>query len=320
MITFIRVLLLTIILCSSLSSDCFAKELFVENSITSDSLHQQVNKDSSKIILSRFVPIVGGISSLYVGSMAYLQFIWYKDQPRVQFQYYNDLAGYNQIDKFGHVYGAYLESYIGFHSLLWAGVSRKKATIYGGSLGFMLQLPIEIWDGMYEGWGFSWSDVGANALGSALVIGQELAFQEQIVKYKFSFSPSPYAPKANGYLGNGFDELFYDYNGHTYWLSLGLNKIIPKKQIPDWINIAFGYSAGGMYGEFKNIKSYDGKSIPETERYRQYLLSLDIDFAKIPTKNKFLKTVFNCMFLVKIPFPALEINSKSEIKLHGLYY
>jgi hypothetical protein len=82
----------------------------------------------------------------------------------------------------------------------------------------MLQLPIEIWDGMYEGWGFSWSDVGANALGSALVIGQELAFQEQIVKYKFSFSPSPYAPKANGYLGNGFDELFYDYNGHTYWL------------------------------------------------------------------------------------------------------
>jgi hypothetical protein len=164
------------------------------------------------------VPIVGGISSLYVGSMAYLQFIWYKDQPRVPFQYYNDLAGYNQIDKFGHVYGAYLESYIGLHSLLWAGVSRKKAAIYGGSLGFMLQLPIEIWDGMYEGWGFSWSDVGANALGSALVIGQELAFQEQIVKYKFSFSPSPYAPKANGYLGNGFDELFYDYNGHTYWL------------------------------------------------------------------------------------------------------
>lgn len=99
-----------------------------------------------------------------------------------------------------------------------------------------------------------------------------------------------------------------------------MNKIIPKKQIPDWINIAFGYSAGGMYGEFKNIKSYDGKSIPETERYRQYMLSLDIDFAKIPTKNKFLKTVFNSMFMVKIPFPAIEINSKSEIKLHSIYY
>ncbi len=307
------------IICFS-SVNIFANGNETFDSINIDSTNQEIKKDSSKIIYSRFIPIVGGISSLYVGSMAYLQFIWYKDQPRVPFQYYNDLAGYNQIDKFGHVYGAYLESYIGFHSLLWAGVSRKKAAIYGGSLGFMLQLPIEIWDGMYEGWGFSWSDVGANALGSAIVIGQELAFQEQIVKYKFSFSPSTYAPKANGYLGNGFDELFYDYNGHTYWLSLGLNKIIPKKQIPDWINIAFGYSAGGMYGEFKNIKSYDGKSIPETERYRQYLLSLDIDFAKIPTKNKFLKTVFNSMFMVKIPFPALEINSKSEIKLHGLYY
>jgi uncharacterized protein YfiM (DUF2279 family) len=315
----IRLFILLVSFTYNSIGNVFANESESIHVIEIDSSNQELKKDTSKIIYRRFIPIVSGISSLYAGSMAYLQFIWYKDETRVPFQYYDDFKGYNQIDKFGHVYGSYLESYIGFHSLLWAGVPRKKAAIYGGSLGFVLQLPIEIWDGMYEGWGFSWSDVAANALGSVLVIGQELAFQEQVVKYKFSFSPSPYATKANGYLGKGFDELFYDYNGHTYWLSLGLNKIIPKKQIPDWINIAFGYSAGGMYGEFKNIKSYDGKSIPETERYRQYLLSLDIDFTKIPTKNKFLKTVFNSMLLVKIPFPALEINSKSEIRLHGFY-
>jgi hypothetical protein len=172
-------------------------------------------QDTIPLKKSRLITVISGVSVVYLGSMAYLQYVWYRDHERVPFEFYNDLSGYNQIDKFGHIYGAYMESYIGFHSFLWAGVSRKKAVLYGGSLGFFLQLPIEIWDGMYEGWGFSWSDVGANALGSLLFIGQELAFHEQIVKYKFTFSPSPYASQANGYLGEGFNQLFYDYNGHT---------------------------------------------------------------------------------------------------------
>jgi hypothetical protein len=47
------------------------------------------------------------------------------------------------------------KSYIGYHWLRSAGVFRNKALIYGGSLGFVLQAPIEIFDGLYEGWGFS---------------------------------------------------------------------------------------------------------------------------------------------------------------------
>jgi hypothetical protein len=277
-------------------------------------------KDTTSIKKGRLAAVISGYSVAYIGSMSYLQYIWYKDMKRVPFEFYNDLGGYNQIDKFGHIYGAYMESYIGFHSLLWSGVSRKKAVIYGGTLGFLMQLPIEIWDGMYEGWGFSWSDVCANALGSALVIGQELAFQEQIVKYKFTFSPSPYAHQANGYLGKGFDQLFYDYNGHTYWLSTGINRVIAYKKIPGWLNFAVGYSAGGMFGEFKNLTQYNGVAIPKTERYRQFLFSLDIDFTKIPARNKNLKKLLNTMFMVKVPFPAIEINTKGQFRFHPLYY
>jgi hypothetical protein len=277
-------------------------------------------QDTLSIKKARLITVITGFSAAYAGSMAYLEYIWYKDHKRVPFEFYNDLGGYNQIDKFGHIYGAYMESYIGFHSLLWAGVSRKKAVIYGGSLGFFLQLPIEIWDGMYEGWGFSWSDVGANALGSLLVIGQELAFNEQIVKYKFTFSPSPYARQANGYLGSGFDQLFYDYNGHTYWLSAGINRVIKNNVIPEWVNFAIGYSAGGMFGEFENKTQYRGVTIPATERYRQFLFSFDIDFCKIPARNKNLKRLFNSMFMIKIPFPAIEINTKGQFKFHPLYY
>jgi hypothetical protein len=277
-------------------------------------------EDTLPIKRARLVTAISGASVAYLGSMAYLQYIWYKDVKRVPFEFYNDLGGYNQIDKFGHIYGSYVESYIGFHSLLWAGVPRKKAALYGGSLGFILQLPIEIWDGMYEGWGFSWSDVGANALGSLLIIGQELAFQEQRVKYKFTFSPSPYARNANGYLGAGFNQVFYDYNGHTYWLSTGINSLIGNTIIPDWVNIAVGYSAGGMYGEFENKTQFKGVTIPVTERYRQFLFSLDIDFCKIPTRNKCLKKLFNSMFLIKVPFPAIEINTKGNFKFYPLYY
>ncbi|MFZ0281311.1 MAG: DUF2279 domain-containing protein [Bacteroidales bacterium] len=286
----------------------------------SEGERKPVAQDTMSLNKARLLVVASSASALYIGSMAYLQYVWYKDHDRVPFEFYNDLGGYNQIDKFGHFFGSYLESYIGFHSLLWAGVSRKKAVFYGGSLGFIMQLPIEIWDGMYEGWGFSWSDVGANTLGSIFVIGQELAFHDQIVKYKLTFSHSPYAPQANGYLGDGFNEFFYDYNGHTYWLSTGINRVIKNNIIPDWVNFAIGYSAGGMFGEFENETQYGGVLIPPTERFRQFLFSLDIDFCKIPVRNKTLKRLFNGMFMIKVPFPAIEINTKGQFKFYPLYY
>lgn len=275
---------------------------------------------SQSIRYDRLIPVAGVYSGLYFGSMAYLQFVWYEDKERVPFEFYNDSKGYNQIDKCGHMYGAWLESYVAVKSLKWSGFSSRQAAWIGGPTGFLMQLPIEIWDGMYEGWGFSWSDVGANALGSALVITQELLFEDQPVKYKFSFSRSPYAKLANGYLGNGINELFYDYNGHTYWLTLGLKRIVPLEVIPPWIDLAVGYSAGGMFGEFKNRTSYRGVPIPETERYRQFLFSFDIDFSKIPTRKPWLKNLFSHLFILKIPFPTLEINTKGDVILHPIYF
>lgn len=269
----------------------------------------------------RFAAVVATEATLYVGTMAYLNFIWYKDEKRVPFEFYNDAAGYLQVDKFGHAYGAYLESYIGYKALRWAGASKKKALWFGGTLGFLLQSPIEIVDGFYEGWGFSWSDMAANALGSGIVIGQELLFDEQIMKYKFTFRRSPYAKQANGYLGTTFaGQILQDYNAHTYWFSIGLNRIIRSDKTPPWLNIAVGYGANGMFGEFENISRWGQVVIPPTQRYRQFLFSLDVDWTKIKTKNRFLNQVFQSMFMLKLPFPALEINTKNGFRFYGMYY
>ncbi|MEN0048743.1 MAG: DUF2279 domain-containing protein, partial [Bacteroidota bacterium] len=167
----------------------------------------------------------------------------------------------------------------------------------------------------------SWSDMAANTAGSLLVIGQEVLFDEQLVQYKFSFSRSVYAPLSNGYLGdNTLESLFLDYNGHTYWLSTNLNNFLLKDKLPDWLSVSVGYSANGMYGEFENRSSWGGVALPEAERYRQFLLSLDVDWTKIPTRSKFLKGVFQALNFVKIPAPALELNGLGEFKGYWIYF
>lgn len=260
-------------------------------------------------------------SAYYVGSISLLNNTWYKDKKRVAFHFSNDSKGYLQVDKFGHMFGAYLYSYVGYHLLLEVGTSRRDALVFGSSLGFILQFPIEIMDGLHEGYGFSWGDVAANSLGAALVGGQELLFGEQIVKYKFSYWESDYARNSNNYYGKTkINRLLKDYNGHTYWFSMPLNRLWKKDCFPPWLSVAVGYGANGMYGEFHNITSYNGAAIPSAVRYRQYLFSLDIDWTRIETNSRFLELVFKGMTFVKFPFPTLEINSKRQVKGYWIYY
>ena len=260
-------------------------------------------------------------SAYYAGSLYLLSETWYKDKKLIPFHFYNDNKGYLQVDKLGHIYGAYIYSYSGYHYLLNTGLTRKEALYFGATLGLILQAPIEIMDGTHEGYGFSWGDMAANTLGSALVFGQEILFNEQVIKYKFSYSQSSYSENANGYLGKtAWDRLLNDYNGHTYWLSMPINRLVYDKIIPSWLNIAVGYGANGMYGEFNNIAYYNGVDIPETKRYRQYFLSLDIDWTRIKTDSKFLQNVFKAMTFIKLPFPAIEYNTMGKLKGYWLYY
>lgn len=259
--------------------------------------------------------------TFFAGGMTYLYTNWYLDRERVPFHFYQDAAGYKQVDKVGHAYGAYLESYAGYRSLRWSGVPKGRALLYGGGLGLFLQTPIEVFDGLYEGWGFSWSDMAANAFGAGLVIGQEALFDEQIVRMKFSFARSEYARNGFGYLGDTFlESLLEDYNGHTYWLSVGVNRILPTSKLPPWLNVAVGYGAGGLYGEFENRSFYRGHRLPDAPRHRQFYLSLDVDWTKIPVRSRLLRGLFEGLNFIKIPFPALEYNTAFGWRGHGVYF
>lgn len=264
--------------------------------------------------------VIAAELGVYATGLSFLSFVWYKDHERVPFHYYDDSKGYLQMDKAGHAYSAYQESAVAYYALRWSGMSKKKALLWGGPVGLVFQTPVEIFDGKFEGWGFSWSDMVANTFGSALFTSQELLFNDQHILMKFSYSPSIY-PSYHHHLGETqLESFFLDYNAHTYWLSGNITALTGIKKVPKWLNIAFGYSANGMIYEFENPIRYQRKPFPHLERYRQYILSLDIDFNKIKTNKKWLKPVLRFANTIKIPFPALEYNRIDGFTVRGFYF
>lgn len=157
--------------------------------------------------------------------------------------------------------------------------------------------------------------MAANTLGTGLFLTQEALFDEQIVRMKFGFRRSKEARSGFGYLGDSFFGSFLnDYNGHTYWLSTGLHRLSPKLNPPKWLNLAVGYGAGGMYGEFENRQFHRGDRLPEVGRYRQFYLSLDVDWTAVPTRSRYLRAVFRGLNFIKAPLPVLEYNTKGELR------
>jgi hypothetical protein len=260
-------------------------------------------------------------SAYYAGSLFILGKTWYQDRAVVPFHFYNDNSAYLQVDKLGHAFGSYVYSYLGHRYLLSTGHTTKEALLFGATLGLVLQTPIEIMDGIHEGYGFSWGDMAANAVGSVFVVGQEALFGEQIATQKFSYWESSYARNANGSLGRtALDRLFSDYNGHTYWVSMPVNRLWRDHRIPAWLNIAGGYGANGMYGEFENLAIHDGVALPEAARYRQLLFSLDVDWTRVEANSRLLRAALKGLTFVKLPFPTIEYSPPGQWRAYWVYF
>lgn len=137
---------------------------------------------------------------------------------------------------------------------------------------------------------------------------------------KFSYHPTEYAAMRPEILGRTNSErILKDYNGQSYWLSINPQSFSKNKKImPPWLNIAFGYSGDGMLGGSSNVgEDYDFSEIP---RIRQFYLSPDIDFTRIKTKSKFLKTLFEVVNLIKVPAPTLEVDQNGKVEFYWFYF
>ncbi|NML37979.1 DUF2279 domain-containing protein [Chitinophaga sp. G-6-1-13] len=272
----------------------------------------------------------GTTAAIYGSGLAVLSTAWYKGYPRSSFHFFNDAGEWNQMDKAGHIFAAYFEGKYSREMWRWSGLPRKQQIWIGGLSGFAYQSVIEVLDGFSEKWGFSWSDMGANAIGSALLISQELAWDEQRIQLKFSAHPKSYPEgpvreKADQLFGHTFwERTLKDYNAQTYWLSVNLHSFNKNSTwLPRWLNIAVGYGAEGMYGGDDNTwTDAHGQfhDYTHVRRVRQFYLSPDIDFTKIRSRKKGVRVLFQVLNMMKFPAPALEINSLGNVKLHPIYF
>jgi len=274
--------------------------------------------------------LVAGVSvAAYGGSLFALHRAWYDDDSKTSFHTFDDSNEWLQVDKFGHAWTAYTTGRISTRLWEWSGMPHQKAVWIGGLSGFIYLTGIEFLDAYSDKWGWSWGDIVANITGSGLFMAQELLWKEQRLQYKFSFHRITYSDpmleeRADSLYGDSFYErMLKDYNAQTYWLSANIKSFFPDSKWPSWLNIAVGYGADGMFGGFEN--KWTDESGNEVTRYdiprvRQFYLAPDVDFTKIKTRSKFLRTTFELLNSFKFPAPTLMIDSKGKFKAYAIYF
>lgn len=284
----------------------------------------------SPALIKKRVWLVAGANVVgYSTTMVGLYSAWYKNYPQTGFHTFNDFAEWKQVDKVGHFYSAYIESRASMELWRWTGIDRKKRIWIGGMSGAFYQTVIETLDGFSAGWGWSWGDFGANILGSGTLVAQELAWNDQRIKFKFSFHRKKYNDEALNARSNSLfgkttaERLIKDYNGQTYWASINLASFFPKSKLPAWLSLSVGYGAEGLFGARENLGKDDNGNVifnrPDITRYRQWYIAPDIDLSKIKTKSKALNFLFTTLSAFKFPAPAIMF-SKKGLKGYFLYF
>ncbi len=285
----------------------------------------------------------GGSSALFSGAIIGLNSLWYSKFDRVPFQLYNDWGEWEHMDKVSHVYNAYYQSKFIYDGYRWAGVTNRHAVLAAFLTSTAYQGTFEILDGQSKKWGFSIPDILANEVGSTIFAVQQYIWEEQRIHIKLSnsfptyseqqlssidgLSSTTYLAQGNAQFGKGYFERFFkDYNGIAIWASVNPASFCKNKPVwlPNWLNLAVGYSAENMFGGYSNTFEKNGATfvVPTSTfpRYRQYFLSFDIDLSRIKVKNKLLRTLLSGINIIKIPSPTLEINSLGRVKFHPIYF
>ena len=275
--------------------------------------------------------------SAYAATSTSLYFAWYRQFDQSAFHSFDDWGEWNQMDKSGHAYSAYIESHIFYGISRWAGYNEEKALKIGAASSILGQLSIEIMDGFSSQWGFSWSDMGSNLLGTSLFYFQQKHLGHQPIRLKMSYWPVSYDRTAlttvDGQVGgslhnrsvslfgrSGIERFLKDYNGQTIWLSAGLYHLFPERKIPRWLAISVGYSGQNLFGGRYNAWQEEGLNfVAGKSRSRQIILALDYDLSQIKTSNHHIQKILNFMNIFKWPAPGVSYSTSEGLSFHVVF-
>jgi len=253
-----------------------------------------------------------GVATAFVGVNAYLYHYfkqaWWSGDKAPHFFFHADWdQWFRDQDKFGHMFGGFHLTRVGYAGLREACVSQKKALFWAAAYAAAFQLQIEIFDGHFTKYGFSYADMIANTTGQALAVMQELHPSWKVVKPTFSYHKTQALKNTeNGTLTGPSKELrpSLDYSGQTYWFSTDVNRLLPddaKKYWPSFVRFSVGHSITDW------IDPTTGEAI---RAQRKIVLSLDFDPDKLPGEWPLWRTVKRTLSYYRFPAPALELTPK----------
>lgn len=283
-------------LVTSLTQDCYSNgcaELQKENECGNGTADVALRRTAVAAVF------IGGNAALY----SYFKKAWWSGEKAPHFFFRADWdENFRDQDKFGHMSGGYHLARGGDALLKSACMSPRKAVIWSAVYAAAFQVQIEIWDGLYKKYGFSYADVIANTTGTTLAVLHETHPKTRAIKPTISYWPSPAMRNADNIPGELRPSL--DYTGQTYWFSADVNALLPepaKRYWPSFLRVSAGHGITDWI---------DPKTGANQRARRKILLSLDFDAEKLPGDNRLWKTVKHQLSYIHFPAPTLQITPK----------
>src|SRR5882762_4102353 len=199
---------------------------------------------------SQLNAVRAGVGSAFIGGNAYLyryfKKAWWSGDRAPHFFFHADWdQQFRDQDKFGHMFGGYHLARIGYAGLREACVGEKKAIFWSAAYAAAFQLQIEIFDGQFKKYGFSYADMIANTTGQALAVMQELHPSWRVIKPTFSYHKTRALMNTESGSIPGELRPSLDYSGQTYWFSADMNRLLPdgaKRYWPSFVRLSAGHS------------------------------------------------------------------------------
>jgi len=312
--------LLSLLFSLSLLSNTFAQTHQDTSALTS------INVDKRKKVFW-----AAGLGTYAAASTA-LYYAWYDKKDLTSFHFFDDSKEWRGMDKAGHAFSAYAQSNLIFELGQGAGFDDHRALNIATVASLAGQLTIEVMDGFATDWGFSTTDVASNLLGTGLFYAQQKVWGQQKLSMKMSYWPVSYddAPLIGNqslrdrsralYGESGIERFLKDYNGQTIWLSADLSACFPEANFPDWLSLAFGYSANNLYGGFENEWQVNGQNFTlsgdDYSRSSQFILALDYDLLSVYHSTTIGTALFKVLNTFKLPAPAVSYDTREGFKFH----
>ncbi|HJQ11825.1 MAG TPA: DUF2279 domain-containing protein [Gemmatimonadaceae bacterium] len=254
-----------------------------------------------------------GVGSAFIGGNAYLYHYfkkaWWSGDRAPHFFFHADWdQWFRDQDKFGHMFGGYHLARIGYSALREACVSDRKALIWATAYAAAFQLQIEIFDGRFKKYGFSYADLLSNSVGQALFAVQTVHPSLRAIKPTFSYHKTQALQNTeNGQFPNAELRPSLDYSGQTYWFSADVDQLLPDAAKPYWpsfVRLSIGHS----------VTDWINPNTGDTQRaQRKILLSLDFDAEKLPGNWPLWRTIKHTLSYYHFPAPALQLTPKLHL-------